>query len=334
MTYIPAFDGLRALAALLVVAFHAKLDFAGAGFLGVDMFFVLSGFLITSILKAPGRESDCIGFVTRRLERLYPALLLFLLAMAVALPLFQGGGAVWGEILPAALYIANYARLLTGEPDVLRHTWSLAVEFQFYLVWPFCIALLVRMTPQRALAVLVLLYLSLSAWRVVAYAEHGWAWTYTATDTRIGGMVLGGVIAFLPRVEMRVGCVMELLGVGLLVIALVNGVFYVPDTAFFYAPMAEIGCALVIFSLASGRTVFAPVLGLRVLRKLGHWSYGIYLWHYPVAFALRETVAPGLTFAVALGVSVVMAALSYEFLEVRIRDALRARRRRQVPVLD
>ncbi|MBR9844012.1 MAG: acyltransferase [Rhodobacteraceae bacterium] len=326
MTYIPAFDGLRAFAALIVVAFHAKLGWASGGFLGVDIFFVLSGFLITSILR--GTDGIRYGnFLRRRLERLYPALLLFFLVMVFAMPIFWKGRSVWEEIIPAALYLSNYARLFTGAPDVLRHTWSLGVEFQFYLIWPFVIALLLRSTPQRALAVLVFLYMVIWAWRMVAYVDFGWNWAYAATDTRIGGLVLGGVVAYVPRIKGKAGYGLEILGVILLIIALSNSVYYVPNTAFYFTPMAEIGAALVIYSLASGKTVLTPVLATLPMRKLGHWSYGIYLWHYPVAFYMRDAAGPMVTFWVSVVVAIVMAALSYEFFETRVRDALRPQQR-------
>ena len=324
MPYIPAFDGLRALAAILVVAFHAKLGVAHAGFLGVDLFFVLSGFLITSILRAPDRGVDYAGFVIRRLERLYPAFLVFLVVFAIALSVMGGSGMILSEVIPAAFYVSNYTRLLTGEPDILRHTWSLAVEFQFYLIWPLCVVLLGRLSAGRAFGMVLLGYLVLTMWRVMVYGDFGWLWAYNATDARIGGLVLGGAIAFLPRASQRVAGGAEVVGAGMLVFALIEGRYYTPLTAFYYEPLAEIGSALVIYGLTAGQTRFSKALSFGPLRKLGHWSYGIYLWHYPVAFALRDTAGPTLTFVVALGVSVLMAALSYEFFETRIRDVLRS----------
>ncbi len=324
MTYIPAMDGLRALAVLLVVAFHVNLSGFSGGFLGVDAFFVLSGFLITSILRTSGGKIDYAAFLKRRLNRLYPALLLFLLVFAVALPVIWGRNAAI-EIMPAALYVSNYTRLLIGQPDVLRHTWSLSVEFQFYLVWPAVVIALVRLSNGRAFATLAILYVALSVWRVVAYDSLGWAWAYYATDTRIGTLVLGSAIAFLPKSTARFGHALDLTAAAALILALVSARYYTLATVFLFEPLAELGCAILVYRLASGRSLFSGGLSLLPLRKIGHWSYGIYLWHYPIAYVLRDMTAPILTFAATISFAIPLAAISYELVETRIRDALRAR---------
>src|SRR5687768_11060779 len=136
MRYMPELDGLRALAVCAVLAFHAGAPMAQSGYLGVDLFFVLSGFLITSILVAEHERSGTIAvgrFYVRRALRLYPSLLLMLAVFVVVAPL------LWPELpaaryaLWSALYLSDYTRALIGEPEVLSYTWSLSVEEHFYL---------------------------------------------------------------------------------------------------------------------------------------------------------------------------------------------------------
>ena len=142
MAYQPALDGVRALAILAVLLFHAKVPGVPGGFVGVDVFFVLSGFLITTILAGEHRRCgriDLPGFYRRRLRRLYPALIVFLCAYLLT------AGLLFPRVAPekhgrdallALFYLADYGRALDMPLSVLNHTWSLAVEAQFYLLWP------------------------------------------------------------------------------------------------------------------------------------------------------------------------------------------------------
>src|SRR5690606_11647941 len=194
MTYRPELDGLRGVAALVVVLFHCRVPGFGGGFLGVDVFFVLSGFLITSILLAEhaGTGGIALGrFYWRRALRLYPALLLTLAGYLSVAPLLWPGHPHGTEALLAGLYLAVYSIPLSDYPDYLKHTWSLAVEEQFYLLYPLALILcLRRMSPAELAKWLVIAVAVAVAWRLLNRLAV--LPTYHRFDTRLGGLLAGG----------------------------------------------------------------------------------------------------------------------------------------------
>lgn len=209
--HLAALDGLRAVAVLLVLAFHARVPGLQGGLLGVDVFFVLSGYLITRLLLQEHAERgriDVAAFYGRRLRRLYPALLLMLGAYSVWAPwAFQHRAIEHGrDALLAVLYLADYARAFWQAPVVLQHTWSLAVEAHFYLLWPAVLIGLLRLPPTRRVQVLLLLYLAALAWRSHnMLSVRDWAGVYYAFDTRLAGLLLGALAACGGR-ELGRGC--------------------------------------------------------------------------------------------------------------------------------
>ena len=170
--HMPALDGIRALAATLIVFYHAGLPGLPGGYLAVDVFFVLSGFLITRILLGSlARERFSYRqFCQRRLYRLWPALLVFLTAYLVTAPLLFDHSPFskhLRDVLVTAGYVVNYASVLSEPTAMLGHVWTLAVEMQFYLLWPLVVMLLVRLPRRLALLVLVMLF-------VLATANRWW----------------------------------------------------------------------------------------------------------------------------------------------------------------
>ena len=171
MNYNPQLDGLRAIAAIIVVAFHAKAPQFGGGFLGVDIFFVLSGYLITKLLVEEKTLSGNINyrrFFTRRLWRLYPALLTLLAVYALLAPtLFPQFSATkhYQDIVLSGLYLADYARTFHAPLSVLNHTWSLAAEMHFYLVWPLILSLVLRLPKECIQFTLLIMWLAATLWR-------------------------------------------------------------------------------------------------------------------------------------------------------------------------
>lgn len=196
MPYNPALDGLRALAVLLALAFHSRIEGFHGGFFGVDVFFVLSGYLITRLLANQHSATGTINvpaFYLRRLHRLYPALLPFLGAYLIAGPLaFPNRQDHARDALVAATYLSDYGFAFWKIPWLVQHTWSLSVEEHFYLAWP--VALLLVLRPPGRYWAPVVLSLTVAAtlwrWHVVLNVDP-WHQPYYRFDTRLSGLLLG-----------------------------------------------------------------------------------------------------------------------------------------------
>ena len=315
LAYLPALDGLRAIAVLLVLAYHARAPFAPGGFIGVDLFFVLSGFLITRLLFAEQDRSGRIDigrFYLRRLRRLYPALLLMLAAHLLVAP------RIWPELdhvrdtLLAGTYVANWSIVAIQAPVVLSHTWSLAVEEQFYLLWPLLIAWLPQ---QHRVRVLVGLFLVATLWRVAAglVGIPGWA-VYLRFDTRLSGMVLGACIAALPIVVTHPK---RWIWTGLVAVAAITLWARWLDPTYLRVgiTLSELAAAVLII----GALHHPGVLARPTLAWIGRLSYGMYLWHYPLMRAVRDDWHWATTFVVGTALSILLAWLSHRTVERWLR---------------
>lgn len=315
LAYLPALDGLRAIAVLLVLAYHARVPFTPGGFIGVDLFFVLSGFLITRLLFAEQERSGGIDvgrFYLRRLRRLYPALLLMLAAYLLVAP------RIWPEFdhardaLLAGTYVANWSIIAIQAPVVLSHTWSLAVEEQFYLLWPLLITWLPR---QHRLRALVVLFLVATLWRVATGLSGlpGWA-VYLRFDTRLSGMVLGACIAALPVVLTHPR---RWVWAGLIAVAAITLWARWLDPAYLRIGItfSELAAAVLIV----GALQHPGGLAHPALAWIGRLSYGMYLWHYPLMRAVRDDGHWATTFVVGTLLSILLAWLSYVTVERWLR---------------
>jgi peptidoglycan/LPS O-acetylase OafA/YrhL len=343
---MPGLDGLRAIAVLGVIAFHLGLPFAQGGLLGVGVFFVLSGYLISDILIGQWERRGAIDlkdFWLRRARRLLPALFVLLLAVSAYVTVVQPSelGALRSEVAAAALYVSNWWYIFHhvsyfasfGPPSPLTHLWSLAVEEQFYLLWPGLLWLGLRFLPRRGLllATLLLAAASATAMGLLFHGGSGPDRVYYGTDTRAFALLIGGALAqifpsrrlgSLPLPARRL--IEGLGGVGLLAILLM---FWTTNEyeAFLYP------YGLLILSLATAGVVAAAVLpdgylakflGMEPLRWLGVRSYGIYLWHYPVITLTASVGLSGfspLRMALQVSVSIALAALSWRYVEEPIR---------------
>ena len=314
--YVPELDGLRAVAIIVVVLWHASLDHpVQGGFLGVDLFFVLSAFLITGLLVSEREQTGRIRFgrfYMRRLLRLAPALFLMLAAYLAVAPFVWPGEPHVGDALLTATYVSNYSTTFWGRPAHLGHSWSLAVEEQFYLLWPLAILLLSRV--KQPLIWLGVTFFALIAWRLSFGNFHDY---YYRFDTHSTGLVLGSILFFaLPRIRMRpiyayAGALMFLVCVG------VGRLEYARDII----PMAELCSFLLIGCAATGQLgALTAVLRCSPIVAIGRWSYGIYLWHYPIAAAVREHFGFWLTVGVTLTSATLLAAVSYWTVERAGRD--------------
>jgi peptidoglycan/LPS O-acetylase OafA/YrhL len=337
-------EGLRGVAILLVVAFHAGVPGVSGGFTGVDVFFVLSGYLITGILQEERARTGRIrlpSFFARRVRRLLPASGLVLAATVAAgvvaltplelLPLAKTARA-------AALYLANFRFILWSAdyfaPDIARnpllHTWSLAAEEQFYLAWPFLVILAFRGgRPARSLAVAV------GAVGVLSFAASLWLTrtlppaAFFSSPTRAWEFAAGALARQLARPAGRRGDALGWAGLA----AIVASAFVIsPATPFpgVAALLPVAGTAAVLVAGADGRTEGAArALAAAPLQWTGRLSYSWYLWHWPM-LVLADAVLPGLSLAGRVGLALAalaLAAATYAVLErpVRASPYLRAR---------
>jgi peptidoglycan/LPS O-acetylase OafA/YrhL len=323
--YNPAFDGLRAIAAMLVIADHCRVPGFNPGYFGVDLFFVLSGFLITRLLTEEIETRGRInlpGFYLRRFLRLGPPLLLLLAAYLAV------GEALWPqysliehlrEAVLAGLYLSDYARAFWGTPQVLMHTWSLSVEEHFYLIWPFAILLLARCEPRRRIVVLFGLFLLASAWRVFEYHHAGWAATYFRFDTRMSGLVFGALLAScLPRMDHLSERGANMIGVvacATLIFCLTAGYWRAPWSLVWMTTLAELAAAGLLVSASMPKSWVSATLSAPPLVGLGVISYGVYLWHYPIAVYFRDWLPWYQTVAIVVAFAVTVATASYLLME-------------------
>ncbi len=344
---MPALDGLRGLAIAAVLLFHA--DHLSGGFLGVDLFFVLSGFLITSLLLAEWRRRRRISlpaFWARRARRLLPALAGVLAGVAVYAAVFADPtelGRIRADALGTLGYVANWRAIFTGNgywdafaaQSPLEHTWSLAIEEQFYLVWPLVVlgVLRARRGSARALtATALVLAAASSAWMMVLY-EPGTdpERVYLGTDTRGAAVLLGGAlaaafVAWGPPSRATTRRLVQAVGVaaaaalGWAWFALDGG-----DDALYRGGF--LACSLAATAvIAAAADPHPGLLGrafsLGPLRALGAISYGLYLWHWPVYVALtpKRTGIDGWSLTtLRIAVSIGFAVVSYYLLEMPIR---------------
>ncbi|MEU9504726.1 acyltransferase family protein [Micromonospora sp. NPDC048170] len=334
-------EGLRALAVVLVVLWHADAPFVSGGFVGVDVFFVISGYLITrgmaAEVAARGRLS-LTRFYARRAKRLLPsAALVLLVALALTylfLPGIRWRNTAW-DVVSSALYVVNWrladqsVDYLAAEqaPSIVQHYWSLAVEEQFYLLWPVLLAGVAWLVRRRsagrpsfgkvAVAVVGVVGVASFAWSVVlVQTDPGRA--YFVTTGRMWELVVGALLALLPfpRLPRVVASALGWAGVAAIVVSAVTFDASTPFPGAMALP-ATVGTALVIGAGAANRHGPVAVLGLPPLQFLGGISYTLYLWHWPLLVVLTTGMDdPGFTGpAVGVALSVVLAYLTSRFVE-------------------
>ncbi|GAB2560043.1 acyltransferase family protein [Leucobacter ruminantium] len=361
-------DGLRAVAVALVLVYHLFPDLLPGGFLGVDVFFVISGFLITSLLLREldmhGRI-DLVGFWRRRARRLLPALGLALL-VTTSLAWTVGGDLLVGigrQIAGAAFFVSNWVYVAAGadyftrdNPELFRNTWSLAIEEQFYILLPLLLLLLFRLRGRRARSVLLIALGTASACWMAVLSLLGADPTriYFGSDTHTFGLLLGaGAAALLHRppeppvspdslrasgsaaavpaalrrktgVAAQLGWMVAALA-GLAVLGWLAATLPEASPISFHGgfQLATLASLVVVCAITRPRAWIGRALDVQPLRWVGERSYGIYLWHWPLlivfAAAFGEGVEPWIVGLVTLVLTIVVAALSYRYVERPIR---------------
>jgi peptidoglycan/LPS O-acetylase OafA/YrhL len=332
LAFRPDVEGLRGIAVLLVVLFHAGLPVPG-GFVGVDVFFVISGFLITGLLLREHRTTGRVSlarFYARRVRRLLPAAAVVILAtlpaaFAVIGPLDRPG--VMTDGAAAALSVANirfalaegdYFTAIT-QPSPFLHFWSLSVEEQFYLAWPALLFLVARGGRLRVPAVL-LLVLAGSLAASVLVTQSDIAWAFYSLPTRAWQLAAGGLLAVgatrIDRLPQLPVAAAGWFAVG----GLIASAAFISSSIAYPGVVAIAPAACAVLLVAAGDRRLGPgrLLSVAPLRFLGRISYSLYLWHWPIltlpAIALGEGLGPGGRVVLAVG-AVAVAGLSWRFIE-------------------
>jgi peptidoglycan/LPS O-acetylase OafA/YrhL len=332
--YRPEIDGLRAIAVLAVVGFHAFPDWIKSGFVGVDIFFVISAYLITTLLllNLKRGQFSYVGFYIRRINRLFPALLLVLAGSLAAGWLLMAAFEykLFGkQVAAAAVYLSNFLLWheagyfdIDSELKPLLHLWSLAVEEQFYLLWPpvLVFAWKRKWNLVRLIGVIALLSFAIDLFEL----DRDAVGTFFSPATRFWELAAGGLLAALEerstgllpdRKDLLAGLGFVLLGAGFVLI---------DDKAPFPGWLGWLPCGGAVFVIAAGPTAWLNrrILALRPLVWIGLVSYPLYLWHWPLlSFAhIVDTSVPSLVTRVALcALAFPLAWATYAFVEKPVR---------------
>jgi peptidoglycan/LPS O-acetylase OafA/YrhL len=321
---VPALDGIRAAAAILVMFGHAGVPGFEGGGLGVEAFFTLSGFLITSLLVEELIETDRIRlrrFWLRRFVRLYPAMLVMTIAVAGLLTWMPPGTRT--GIQTTLLYYSNWQRALVGDVGALGHTWSLGIEEQFYLVWP--LVLIALWMLDRSLRVALwfsaLAVVGIGVAKQIAI-ETGRVTTdrwYNGFDYRVDAILIGCLLAFAMHRGSLPRWIASPRSTAAAIVACLVIVFGREFWGATPATVRTIICcatAVLIAGLVSGpRCAAGSVLGSGPARWLGARSYALYLWHYPICRAILDRGGGPWRTIVAIALSLIAAELSYRLVE-------------------
>lgn len=344
--YIKEIDGLRALAVIMVLAYHLKMPFAKSGLLGVTVFFVISGYLITGILINEIEESggvDLKNFWLRRIRRLLPAVLsmavvmIFVSAVVNRVVFTKGcndllsavfGYNNWWQIFRKVSYFEN-----AGAPSPFTHCWSLAIETQFYLIYPILLILLSKARNRGkvfAAVTAVLAMISVVLMGVLYSPDGDPSRVYYGTDTRAFSLLIGALAAIqkeyhIIKVKLRgklwavIGSisVLILIGMMMLISSYSSFLYYGGQT------IVSVLVAFVVYAVTVSRSLLNIILGSSILKWIGDRSYSIYLWHYPI-IVLMSGGKRAAWWIVILEVvlSVGFAELSYRFIETPVRHGI------------
>ena len=353
MGYLPGLDGLRAIAIIGVLLYHSGIDWMPGGFLGVDVFFVLSGFLITSLIL---EEYDRTGrvdfrrFYLGRARRLLPAVFVMLIVVGIAVLLVYRDAlsAFREDALATALYLNNWWYIVVdqsyfesmGRPPLLKHLWSLSVEEQFYLIWP-AIALLLMRRGGRPLVrrIAILAALASTAWMAFIAIRGGYpidadpSRAYFGTDSHSMGLLVGAALATVWRpgrlntsIPRTARTVVTAIGIAMLGVLVAFYVLVGEFTPWLYRGgflALAVFTAVLIAAATHPASALGPALGIGVLRYIGRRSYGIYLWHWPIFMVTRPGIdvpwSEPIAFVVRMTATFVIAELSYRLVEMPIR---------------
>jgi peptidoglycan/LPS O-acetylase OafA/YrhL len=364
MGYEPSLDGLRALSVIGVLFYHGGFSWMPGGFLGVEVFFVVSGYLITSLLIGEQEKTGRIDFKNfwiRRARRLLPALFAMIVAILIWAAFFGSERDVSDlrrDVPWAFFYAGNWGQILGGVPyfgsdPLLKHVWSLAVEEQWYLLWPLTFVVIMKL---RRSAPIVGLLLIGAAFLVMAFTfslESGSPsllggpiglfegldrtnFMYLSTFTRSSGLLLGAGVAFIWRPWRSPGAADAPVGrlldpIGAAVVAALGCTFAVTTLTAGYVyqwvlPLTSILSVIaVMIAMHPAAIGYRSALSWQPLVEVGKRSYGLYLWSWPIFVIVGALDGSALKFVGAMLVSILVAEVSYQFVETPIREGLLGR---------
>lgn len=347
-TYINGLSGIRAIAILMVVFYHLKFSFARGGLLGVTVFFVISGFLVTRNLLREAEENGKISFSVfwaKRLKRLLPAVI-FMIAVTVILnALFNRilfskecrdilsvltGTNNWHQIFSNVSYFEN-----AGAPSPLTHCWSLSIKVQFYLLISVLFLPLAGMKNRKEILSVIFTALSLISMTLMFLLfdpSKDPSRVYYGTDTRIFSLLAGSLIAlYEPQLKKTAASevIVNVSGFASLAGLLAMMIFISGYSSFMFRGgqiLATLLSALLIIALLNQKSVFAKAVGFRALESAGSYSYGLYLWHYPLILLICSTENSGpAAIIAALGASILMTVISALFVEMPVSSGMVSR---------
>ncbi len=349
LQYLPGLDGIRALSVVAVIAYHLDYERAAGGYLGVEVFFVLSGFLITRLMLDEEWRTGTISrtaFWLRRARRLLPAVITLIVGVWLwAIAVLPAGDAAQfrGDAFASLFYVQNWHAIIAdqpyfesfGRPSPLRHLWSLAIEEQFYLLWPLVLPAALRRLRRRSTAALIAVGVVGSVWLMQATADIASPErAYYGTDTRAFGILLGGLLAFAwtpERLRTAITAparwVIDAIGLAALLAMLwqfsTRSEFdpWTYPQGFLWVDLCTI---VLLVSATHPASTARRILGSRPLTAVGRRSYSLYLWHWPVIVFTRPGLDWGLEGTTALlarlAIIVVLAEVSYRVIEQPFRD--------------
>jgi peptidoglycan/LPS O-acetylase OafA/YrhL len=361
LTYLPGLDGLRGISVTAVILYHAGIFWLPGGFLGVEVFFVISGYLITSLLLTEWKQTGKIsfkGFWLRRAKRLLPALFALLGITFVYSAIFYPSQlrSIFEEIIAAFGYFTNWFLIFSeksyfenaAQPPMFRHLWSLAVEEQFYIFFPLVFVVGMRLFKQKLFPLgLALAALGSAILMLVLYSPSADpSRVYYGTDTRISALLIGCILAYVWQPHWKIQDYNQrqpklVWSLNLLGVAAFGGLlwfFFNVDQLqpFLYRGgfvLVSLLTAALIMVCAHPRTHFGKLIGIAPLRWLGTRSYSLYLWHWVVFNVTRPEVdlpLDGLPLlALRLSITLVLAELSYHLVETPFRKIAKPKPARQ-----
>ncbi|MBC1545885.1 acetyltransferase [Listeria sp. FSL L7-1435] len=347
--YVPSIDGLRALAVIAVIAYHLNFSWAKGGFIGVDIFFVLSGYLITNILLTQWEKTQSLQlkqFWIRRFRRLIPAVYVMVVVVVIYAVFFHPEilKNLRGDAIASFFYVSNWWFIFHdvsyfdsfGLPSPLKNLWSLAIEEQFYMIWPAFLLVFLKWVknPKLLLKIVIGLGLLSAIWMTILYVPGtDPSRVYYGTDTRAFDLLAGCALAFVwpftrlsPVVPKKSKAVLNIAGTISILGFILFTAFVSEYQPFLYRGgllfVAILG-VIMIATISHPASYLSKIFSFKPLRWIGTRSYGIYLWHYPIitlTTPVVELTQPNIWRAILqVAATFIIAELSFRFIETPIR---------------